>query len=89
MSERNKSIFNPSKIMTAKDKEELRQIIREELLDILSPKKFYNTSELAEYLGLAPGTIRNHMHELPHVKRGKRCFFKSSEINDIIRILNQ
>lgn len=66
--------------MTTKDKEEL--------LDILQPKKFYNTSELAQHLGLAPGTIRNHMHGIPHIKKGKRCYFMTSEINEIMQILN-
>jgi excisionase family DNA binding protein len=47
-------------------------------------KEIMNLSELAEYLGLTKATIYNmtSTRKIPHFKKSKKIYFKTSEINE-------
>lgn len=66
--------------------EERQRSIESKLDEILSrgnPKEIMSTREVAEYLGVTPGRIRNLVSEgkIPHGKNGHN-FFRRSEIDD-------
>ncbi len=45
------------------------------------PDKVLDVEALAEYLGVSVKWIYNHVHELPHFKRGGVLRFKKTEID--------
>src|SRR6478736_9706021 len=49
----------------------------------LSSDDLMNVKTIAEYLSLAPSTIYQltSTREIPHIKKGKRLYFKMGEIN--------
>lgn len=44
-------------------------------------EKIMGVKELAEYLGQKPSWVYDHIHEIPHVKKGGLLMFKKSAID--------
>lgn len=78
-------------ILTQLTTEELRQIIREEFLQVLKELKLINQEPVediidflgaVQFLGLAKSTLyqKTSSREIPHFKRGRKLYFKRSEL---------
>lgn len=69
-------------------KEELRQIIREELLEITQGfsggRKRFLFEEAALYLNMPVTTLRIHRHKIGGAKMGKRWTFTQEELDKFI-----
>lgn len=66
----------------------LRRIL-EEKLDLVArepEKELLSIDEAADFLGISKQTIYQHVHhrKIPHSKRGRRLFFRRSELNEWI-----
>ena len=64
----------------------LRRVLEEkpDLLVKDPEKEILSVDEAADYLGLSKQTVYQHVHKrkIPHSKRGRRLFFRRSELND-------
>lgn len=70
-------------------KDELRQIIRDEVseISILKEKPARNRylmEEAAEYLAMPVSTLRRHRHKIGGAKMGKRWTFTQKELDQFI-----
>lgn len=66
----------------------LRRVL-EEKLDLIArepEKELLSIDEAADFLGISKQTIYQHVHhrKIPHSKRGRRLFFRRSELNEWI-----
>jgi len=66
----------------------LRRVLEEkpDLLVKEPEKEILSVDEAADFLGISKQTIYQHVHKrkIPHSKRGRRLFFRRSELNDWI-----
>ena len=72
--------------VTVLTKDELRSIIREEFIDLVSksdvtPQKRFNVKEAAEYIGMPVPSFRQHQHKFGGIKIGKQWSFTKKELD--------
>ena len=52
-----------------------------ELLAALEVDVYMSPAQLASYLSVSPSFIEKHLDEIPHFRRGRKIWFRKSEID--------